>query len=507
MSSSTNTNYGNNSFAKNTTGENNTVVGSHAGYNNSTAYNNTIVGTNSMYNNTIGLNNTAVGAGSLLNNNTGSLNTAVGSSALQNLSSGNENVGIGVQSLYENNGNLNTAVGSYAGENITGSYNTFLGANTTTDNYLTNYEYSTAIGYNATIDASYQIMLGMSGIYGSCTVVIPGILQFGDGTTQQTAGGGGGVGTTGYTGPTGPASGGAGTTGYTGPTGRGYTGPTGPIGYTGPAGSGGGGTVTGYTGPTGPASGGAGTTGYTGYTGPTGTFSDTGTVTNLNISSSIIFGDSSSLTSGNIGKQLLSGAINSVQWDFNLSDSYVNYPVFFSTIIATNTSLPTYTGNLNLFPQSINFTISSIILEDNTVNSIFTDPNAVNMPVSIPNLYSTGMNTLQGSGAPVNFVGTNQTVGSGSYLIGSSANFVDLLFPVITGTAYLTTTTYWLNDSYVVSTSYNFTCNSTNPDITFTNYFYDPNDTTTLTNNPIQLIQIIYSGPVLPARQLQLNWS
>jgi hypothetical protein len=172
---SNNTNYGLGSLQKNS-GTNNTGIGAYASYNNLDGYNNTSVGSNSSFFNTTGSNNTSMGAGSMCNNTTGSLNTAVGSSALEGLTGpvGDQNTAIGVQSLYTNQGTQNTAIGAYAALGVIGgNYNTFLGANSSTLNDA-NYNYSTALGYNAKIDASNQIMMGGTGPSGYPNVIIPG---------------------------------------------------------------------------------------------------------------------------------------------------------------------------------------------------------------------------------------------------------------------------------------------------------------------------------------------
>jgi len=215
MSSNNNTKYGVSSLNSNS-GSNNTAVGAYSAYSNLDASNNTAIGSNSSYYNTDGANNTALGAGSLCNNTIGSLNTAIGSSALEGLvqqSTGNQNVAVGAQALYSNAGSNNTSVGTYSllnnvdGSNNTaigfqslysntgannsaigayaalgvtgGSYNTFLGTDTSFDNLGNSYSYSTAIGYNALIDASNEIMMGgitPNGVYPN--VVIPGSAQF-----------------------------------------------------------------------------------------------------------------------------------------------------------------------------------------------------------------------------------------------------------------------------------------------------------------------------------------
>jgi hypothetical protein len=168
---SNNTKYGVSSLNSNI-GSNNTAVGAYSSYSNLDGDKNTAIGSNSSFYNTTGSNNTALGAGSLCNNTTGSLNTAVGSSALEGQlpeqSVGNHNVAIGAQALYSNSGDFNTAIGTFAALSVTnGSNNTFLGANTTTDG-LNTYTNSTAIGYNAEVTSSNQIMMGGdngSGVY------------------------------------------------------------------------------------------------------------------------------------------------------------------------------------------------------------------------------------------------------------------------------------------------------------------------------------------------------
>ena len=162
---STNTKYGDGALNTNT-GINNTAFGGFAAYSNTDSSNNTAVGANSAFFNTTGSNNTSLGAGSLFYNTDGELNTAIGSSALEGVvegqSIGNQNTAVGCQSLYSNSGNQNTAIGAYSALGVTGgNYNTFLGTNTTFHDLTQNYEYSTAIGYNALIDDNNQIMMGV----------------------------------------------------------------------------------------------------------------------------------------------------------------------------------------------------------------------------------------------------------------------------------------------------------------------------------------------------------
>ena len=163
----------------NNTGPNNTGFGEAAAFNNLDASCNTAIGANALYYNTTAPHNTAIGAGAMCNNTTGSLNTAVGSSALEGLtqrSVGDQNVAIGAQALYNNSdASCNTAIGTFSGYyNVSGNYNTFLGYITDVSNNGTNptgiYNNSTALGYNAIIDASNQMVFGTS----SERVKIPG---------------------------------------------------------------------------------------------------------------------------------------------------------------------------------------------------------------------------------------------------------------------------------------------------------------------------------------------
>ena len=162
------TKYGDSSLYNNT-GINNSGFGNCAGFNNLDASCNTAIGSNALFNNKSGPHNTAVGAGSMFYNFSGALNTAVGSSALEGTSTniGDRNVAIGAQALYNSIGSDNTSLGTFSGfHDISGNYNTFLGYNTDVSNNGTNpygiYQKSTALGYNAIIDASNQIVLGTS---------------------------------------------------------------------------------------------------------------------------------------------------------------------------------------------------------------------------------------------------------------------------------------------------------------------------------------------------------
>ena len=131
-----------------------------------------------------GFNNTGLGSGALLEVDSGAYNTAVGSGALNALiaATGNTAIGafalshntypsntaVGYQSLFFNStGQENTAIGFHSGFNTSPhltecSYMTFLGAETTASvDGLSN---STAIGWQATVTASNQIVLGNNSV-------------------------------------------------------------------------------------------------------------------------------------------------------------------------------------------------------------------------------------------------------------------------------------------------------------------------------------------------------
>ena len=184
--SNTLTRYGTSALANNTTGANNSAFGHYAAYNNTDASCNTAIGSCSSFYNVHGKHNTAIGAGSMCNNVGGELNTAVGSSALEGqlnppaalVSVGDHNVAIGAQALYNNtDASANTAIGTFSGYyNTNGQYNTFIGFDAdVSNNGTTPYEYSTALGCYATIDASNQIVLGGKNASGSYpSIYIPG---------------------------------------------------------------------------------------------------------------------------------------------------------------------------------------------------------------------------------------------------------------------------------------------------------------------------------------------
>lgn len=161
----------------------NTFIGSNAGLNN-TNYGrwNTFTGYASGLANTEGNNNAFYGKHSGPSNTTGMRNVYIGSHAGASMSTGSDNVMTGFYSgMYQSLGDSNVLVGSASGrsasaftnligntflgaasgeDNSTGMRNTFLGfyaGNTSSSNATTN---STAIGYNAKVRGSNQMILG-----------------------------------------------------------------------------------------------------------------------------------------------------------------------------------------------------------------------------------------------------------------------------------------------------------------------------------------------------------
>jgi hypothetical protein len=162
-------------FSNTSGGYFNTAIGYNSLYSNTTGYGNAANGFYALYYNRTGSYNTANGYRSLLGNDTGSNNTANGYEALYNNNSGSNNTAIGYNALWTVGSDNNTAIGQGAGYNLSGgsNNNTFLGSNTGVLNaptYALAYNNSTAVGYNAIITASNQIILGTA----SEKIYIPG---------------------------------------------------------------------------------------------------------------------------------------------------------------------------------------------------------------------------------------------------------------------------------------------------------------------------------------------
>lgn len=154
----------------NTVGYQNTAIGAQALFANTTGRDNTAIGSLSLLNNTTGISNTAVGDSSLYFNTTGEKNAALGDNSLRSNTTGFRNVAIGQSSLRGNTtGSRNVALGDDAGyansafdntnANISGSNNTFLGANAMPGT-AAQLSYATALGSEALVTTSNTITLG-----------------------------------------------------------------------------------------------------------------------------------------------------------------------------------------------------------------------------------------------------------------------------------------------------------------------------------------------------------
>ena len=156
----TNTAYGV-ALSSNTSGGFNTAIGNEALVANTTGYMNTAVGYSALTTNITGYDNTAVGHFAL-KLTTANDNTAFGNYSLGSSTTGTYNTGIGSAALKFNvTGGSNTAVGYYTGGTSATACNscTFIGY---MSNSTGNYTNSTALGANAQITASNQIVLGDS---------------------------------------------------------------------------------------------------------------------------------------------------------------------------------------------------------------------------------------------------------------------------------------------------------------------------------------------------------
>ncbi len=143
-------------------GSRNVAIGGKAGYSNISGLFNVSVGANANYLNSNGSQNTAIGSGANATSNFSSGNTAVGTSALPFNNTGQYNTALGASALLQcSTGSYNTGLGTYSDLTLSGSYN-----------------YASAIGYQALVNASNKIWLGNTGV--TYAESIMGILQTSD---------------------------------------------------------------------------------------------------------------------------------------------------------------------------------------------------------------------------------------------------------------------------------------------------------------------------------------
>jgi hypothetical protein len=155
-----NTALGASSLENNTIGNKNTASGSEALFSNTTGIYNTASGSESLFSNTTGDRNTAHGTLALYSNTTGYNNIAIGFRALYGNTSGRENTACGYWTLSTNtNGYENTSSGYMAlNSNTTGARNTAIGSHA--DVASGDLYNATAIGFDATVDASNRVRIG-----------------------------------------------------------------------------------------------------------------------------------------------------------------------------------------------------------------------------------------------------------------------------------------------------------------------------------------------------------
>lgn len=154
-----NTALGDRTLRNNINGVTNTAVGFASLYTNVYGTHNTGIGNLALYYNTTGIRNTAIGNSALFNNKTASFSTAVGNWALfRNLAEGN--TAVGAFALFDDSlGVYNTAIGVNSGRKIkNGSYNTFIGY--AADATIESFTNSTALGFNAIVDANNKVRIG-----------------------------------------------------------------------------------------------------------------------------------------------------------------------------------------------------------------------------------------------------------------------------------------------------------------------------------------------------------
>ena len=154
-----NTAVGSKALYANTTGSLNSGFGLRALYSNKTGFNNNAFGTYGLYQNTSGHNNNAIGYLALYRNTDGHNNIAVGTQALTNNIIGWANVAVGTFALGNNIATGNVAVGYLSANNNSSGFDLTIIGNQA-DVFVDGINNSTAIGHNAIVGRSNQIVLG-----------------------------------------------------------------------------------------------------------------------------------------------------------------------------------------------------------------------------------------------------------------------------------------------------------------------------------------------------------
>jgi hypothetical protein len=154
---------GDSALKNNTGGIFNAALGNSALDANTTGSYNNSIGFKSLFSNTTGSDDNALGLFALWGNTTGSSNTAVGDESLDQDSTGSANTALGADALtYVGGESYNTGAGFGSGGYYTSTNSTYLGAMAApTTNWFIN---STAVGYEANVYASNQVLLGNSSV-------------------------------------------------------------------------------------------------------------------------------------------------------------------------------------------------------------------------------------------------------------------------------------------------------------------------------------------------------
>ncbi len=144
----------------------NTVVGENSGTALTTGYFNNILGYESCRVCTTAAGTSILGSRAAYSLTTGHDNAAIGDNALYSNTTGEFNQAVGYQSLYQMiTGNGNAALGRQAGYGLLdGNYNTFIGYAATVTTTTSGLSNSTALGANATVTKSNQMVLGASDV-------------------------------------------------------------------------------------------------------------------------------------------------------------------------------------------------------------------------------------------------------------------------------------------------------------------------------------------------------
>jgi hypothetical protein len=144
----------------------NVAFGAYAGKNVTTGNHLTLVGFQAGMGLTTGTGNSAFGEDALASETIGTGNAVFGQRALQQSTGAMNNSAFGTSSMYWNSasnvtGSDNSAFGHYSGAGVTSDTQcTFIGTFADKDNSANSYNNSTAVGYNAKISKSNQIVLG-----------------------------------------------------------------------------------------------------------------------------------------------------------------------------------------------------------------------------------------------------------------------------------------------------------------------------------------------------------